>query len=98
MRDLGRARPLQRFDVCIRPNDLGAVAAIEPFDALAGIAGELAQGVDRMRQHARQNLQRNVRRARLTGPLTTPADYINKSISSCTFLLTGNPCANCKTT
>ena len=23
---------------------------------------------------------------------------INQSISSCSFLLTGNPCANCKTT
>ncbi|MGA7454265.1 MAG: hypothetical protein WBW73_24410, partial [Rhodoplanes sp.] len=26
------------------------------------------------------------------------AHDINQSISSCSFLLTGNPCANCKTT
>ena len=29
---------------------------------------------------------------------TEPDLAINQSISSCSFLLTGNPCANCKTT
>src|SRR5207253_1536910 len=46
--NLGRAgfRPLQLRDVGVRPDNLGAVAAVELLDALAWVASDLTERID----------------------------------------------------
>ena len=71
--DLRGAGLLDAGDVGFGPDDLGAVAAVELLDALAGIAGDLAERIDGMGQHARQYLQTIIGGARLVGPAVAPA-------------------------
>ena len=47
---------------------------------------------------ARSNANSSTRLASTAALARTDIAVINQSISSCTFLLTGHPCANCKTT
>jgi hypothetical protein len=71
--EFGRAHPLHLGNVGIVPDDLGAVGVIQTLDPLARIAGNLAQWINRMGEHARQNLHAIVGGAWLIGPLIAPA-------------------------
>jgi hypothetical protein len=44
--NLSRACTLQLDDIALGPYDLGTVLAVELLYALAGVAGNLAEGVD----------------------------------------------------
>ncbi len=71
--NLRRAGRLERGDVGIEPDDVGAVAAlVELLDAGARVARELAQRVDGEGQDAREHRHAHVGRARRRSPLVTP--------------------------
>ena len=53
VRNLGSAGFLDAGNVGIGPDDLRAIGRCRVLDALAWIAGDLAERIDRMRQHAR---------------------------------------------
>src|SRR5262249_10459864 len=55
------------------PNDFRAVSVVELLDALARVAGDFAERIDRVRQHARQNLHPIIGSSGLVGPLIAPA-------------------------
>lgn len=73
VRDFGAARRLDACDIGVGPDDLRAVSAVELFDALTRVTGDLAKRVNRIRQDARQHLHPIVGRARLVGETMTPA-------------------------
>src|SRR5438874_13571946 len=54
--DISGASLLDTGDVGFGPDDLGAVAAVELLDALAGVAGDPAERIDGIGQHTRQYL------------------------------------------
>src|SRR5262245_43180509 len=59
-------------DVGVGPDDFGPIARIQMLDALAGIAGDLAERIDRMGEHAREHLKRVIGGAWLVCPLVAP--------------------------
>src|SRR6516225_8902029 len=73
--NLWRAGLLEQGNIGIRPDNLGPVAAIELLDALAGIAGDLAERIDGMRQNPGQDLQAIIGGTRPVGPFVAPAAY-----------------------
>src|SRR5581483_5475812 len=72
MADFRRAGQLDVGDIGIGPDDLAAVIGIEPLDSLTRIARNPPKRVDRVRQHAGQNLHRVVSGARLMRPAVAP--------------------------
>ena len=71
--DLRRTSLLELRNIGVGPNDFRAVAAVELLDSLARVARDLAERVNRVGEHAGENLHSIVSRARLVGPLIAPA-------------------------
>src|ERR1700674_2001690 len=78
MANLLRARLFRRarlklLNVRLCPNDFRTVPTVELLNTLAGVAGDLAERINRVREHAGQHLHPIVSSARSVGPLITPA-------------------------
>src|SRR5262245_61012898 len=63
----------QLLKVRLCPDDFRTVSAVQLLDALTRVTGDLAERINRIRQHARQNLHPVVSSSWLVGPLITPA-------------------------
>jgi hypothetical protein len=65
--DFDGARLFERGDIEVDPNNFRTVVAVELFDSLAWVARDLPKRINRVREHARQDLYPIVRRAGLVG-------------------------------
>src|SRR5262247_1193336 len=72
MGDFRPARLFESGNIGVGPNDFRTVGAIELLYALAWVARDLAKRINRMREHARQNLHPIIGGAGLVGPLIAP--------------------------